>query len=319
MIQWEIKDIFDLLKKAQEGNTEDLKQIRTTYRTNCAIDNEYNTMVIRRAFEVEIRDHERCILSSDVSLNKVNPTWIEKQWGLTILRRTPTGNSVQNYCIPNTLKKVRMRLLDKDMLEINSYEKTVTAHITEIERKLKPILGIATEDEIQKAFDSLSSQQYVIPTLVEVVYQSLNSKTLGILQLEDQEYDSIIRIDSKEVLITIYLAEADILLHTLDHADKLMEDGFYEKALRGMYPRMLDLKNDYWLEEETDSDTERLVLTLDEFKNRITISEITFHHDYTTTIVCNTDDMFTEHTITINTDAKGNYKESFLNDLVNRI
>lgn len=315
MTGWEIKDLLDMLKKAQEGDIRELNRMTASYTSGCTVNKEYSTMVIRRQFEVENRDDERCILNSDTNNDEENKTSEDTQWGLTILQLTTIGSSTNSYCIPNNLKNVRIRLLDDNILDILSDEKMITTNIAEIERKLKPIYGIATEDEIQQAFNTLSCQQYVIPTPIEVVYQSLESKTLGTLEFEEEEYSSVIHIDNKPVRIIIYLAEAASLLNSIDYADKLMSEKFYEKALRSMYSPMLEIKNDYWLEEpEEESDEEPATLTLDEFKERITITEITFNHDGTALINCDADEMFGEHSIVIHTDIKGNYKDSTLAD-----
>ncbi len=315
MTGWEIKDLLDMLKKAQEGDIRELNHMTASYTSECTVNKEYSTMVIRRQFEVENKDDERCILNSEPKKNEETETSEDTQWGLTILQLTPVASSVNSYCIPNNLKKPRIRLLDGNILEILSDEKTITTNITEIERKLKPIYGIATEEEIQEAFDTLSCQQYVIPSLTEVVYQSLDSKTLGTLEFEDEEYVSFIKIEDKPVRIIIYLDEADNLLKTIEYADRLMSEKFYEKVLRGMYASMLELKNDYWLEEsEDESDEEPATVTLDEFKERITITEITFNPDNTIVITCDADEMFGEHSIVIHTDARGYYKDSTLAD-----
>ena len=78
---------------------------------------------------------------------------------------------------------------------------------------------------------------------------------------------------------------------------------------------MLELKNDYWLEEsEEESDEGPTTVTPDEFKERITITEITFNQDSTITITCDADGMFGEHSIVIYTDTRGYYKDSTLAD-----
>lgn len=311
MTGWEIKDLLGMLKKAQEGDIRELNHMTASYTSECTVNKEYSTMVIKQQFEVENKDGERCILNSEPIKNEETETSADTQWGLTILQLNTLGSSVKSYCIPNNAKKSRIRLIDNNILEILSGEKTVTTHISEIERKLKPIYGIATEDEIQEAFDTLSCQQYVITSLIEVVYHSLESKTLGILEFEDDEYVSIINIENNPVRIIIYLDTADNLLKTIEHADKLMSEKFYEKVLRGMYPSMLELKNEYWLEESEEGVE---TITPDEFKERITITEITFNSDNTVTVTCDADEMFGEQNILINTDAKGNYKASSLAD-----
>lgn len=315
MTGWEIKDLLGMLKKAQEGDFRELNRMTASYTSGCTVNKEYSTMVIRRQFEVENRDDERCILNSETHNDEEDKTSEDKQWGITILQLTTIGSSIDSYCIPNNLKNTRIRLLDDNILDILSDDKTITTTITEIERKLKPIYGIATEDEIQEAFNTLSCQQYVIPTPIEVVYQSLESKTLGTLEFEDEEYSTVIKINDHPVRIIIYLAEAKSLLNNIDYADRLMSEKFYEKALRGMYSSMLELKNDYWLEEsEEESDEEPATVTPDEFKERITISEIIFNQDGTIIINCDADEMFGEHSIVIHTDNKGVYKDSTLAD-----
>lgn len=311
MTGWEIKDLLGMLKKAQEGDSRELNHTTASYTSGCTVNKEYSTMVIRRQFDVENKDGERFILNSEPNKNEDNQTSDDKQWGLTILQLTPAGSSTSSYCIPNNLKNTKIRLLDNNALDILSDEKTITTNITEIERKLKPIYGIATEEEIEEAFNTLSCQQYVIPSLVEVVYQSLESKTLGTLEFEDEEYVSFIKIDNKSVRIIVSLSQAENLLNIIEQADRLMSEKFYEKVLRGMYPSMFELKNDYWLEEsEEGAET----IALDEFKERISISEITFNADSTVIIACDADEMFGEQSIVINTDAKGNYKTSSLAD-----
>lgn len=315
MTGWEIKDLLGMLKKAQEGDIRELNHMTASYTSGCTVNKEYSTMVIRRQFDVENRDDERRILNSEPNNKGENETSEDRQWGLTILQLTPVGGSTSSYCIPNNLKNPRIRLLDDHILDILSDEKTITTNIIEIQRKLKPIYGIATEDEIQEAFNTLSCQQYVIPSPAEVVYQSLESKTLGTLEFEDEEYISSIKINDHTVRIIVYLSDAESLLNTIDHADKLMSENFYEKALRGMYSSMLELKNDYWLEEsDEESDEGTTPIALDEFKGRINIAEITFNEDNTVIITCNADDMFGDHNIIINTDTRGYYKASSLAD-----
>lgn len=313
MTGWEVKDLLAMLKKAQEGDIGELNQMTASYTSGCTVDKEYSTMVIRRQFDVDNKDGERYILYSEPT--EGDNTSADKQWGLTIIQLTQKGDSVSSFCIPNSLKNPKIRLLEDNILEILSNEKTITTNISEIKRKLKPIFGTATEKEIEEAFNTLSSQQYIIQSLIEVVHQSLESKTLGTLEFEDEEYVSLVTINNNPVRIIISLAEAEDLLKIVDHADKLMSDLFYERALKGMYSPMLERKNDFWLEEEEeDSDAEPSILTLDEFKDRITITEITFNQDHTVNITCDADGMFEDHDIVITTDTKGNYKDAALAD-----
>lgn len=308
MTGWEIKDLLGMLKRAQEGDSRELNHATASYVSGCTVDKEYSTMVIRREFKVEIQDEERCILHSEARKSGSSKSSDEQQWGITIIQQNPKGGSINSYCIPNNLRNPKIRLLDDKILEILSDDKTITTSIEEIEKKLKPIYGIATQEEIEEAFNTLSCQQYVIPSV-----ESIESKAFGTLELEDEEYGTIIKIDNYPVRITIYLSEAENLLQIIEHADKLMTEKFYEKVLRSMYPSMLELKNDYWLDEtEEESDDEPSPLTLEEFKERITITEIAFNSDNTVTVTCSNDDMFDEHTIVINTDTRGIYKDSAL-------
>lgn len=310
MTGWEIKNLLGMLKKAQEGDSRELNHMTASYTSGCTVDKEYSTMIIRRQFKVENQDEERCIINSEPNKNGSNESSDEKQWGITIIQQNLKGGSINSYCIPNSLKNPKIRLIDNQTLDILSDEKTITTSIAEIGRKLKPIFGIATEEEIEEAFNTLSCQQYVISSI-----ESIESKAFGTLEFEDEEYGTVIKIDNNPVRIIVYLPKTESLSDIIDHADKLMAEKFYEKALRGMYPSMLELKNDYWLEEtEEESDEEPSPLTLDEFKERITISEMAFNNDYTVTIKCDNDDMFGEHSIAINTDTKGSYKDSALAD-----
>ncbi len=315
MTGWEIKDFLNVLRKAQEGDVAELNCMIAGYTSGCTVDNLYSTLVIRRLFDVENNDDERRILYSESTNDGDNNTPDDKQWGLTILQLSPISSFTSSFCIPNSLKNTKIRLLGDNVLEILSNEKTITTTISEIERKLKPIYGIATEDEIRDAFNTLSSQQYTIPSLPEVVYQSVESKTLGTLEFEDDEYVTVTTIDTHSVRIIMPLLDADNLLNNIANVDRLMSEKFYQKALKGMYTSMLELKNDYWLDEaEDESDEEPSPLSLDEFKERIIITEITFNTEGDATITCDADGMFADHSIAIHTDSKGIYKNSALAD-----
>lgn len=308
MTGWEIKDLLGMLQKAQEGDIRELNHMTASYTSGCTVDKEYGTMIIRRQFRVENQDNERCILNSEPNQNGGNESSDEQQWGISIIQLSPKGGSTNSYCIPNNLRNPKIRLLDQQTLDILSDEKTITTTISEIEKKLKPIYGIATENEIEEAFNTLSCQQYVIPSI-----ESIDSKAFGTLELEEEEYGTVIKIDDIPVRITIFVTVGESLSPIIDHAEKLMAEKFYEKAIRSMYPSMLELKNDYWLEEpEDESDAEPTPLTLEEFKERITITEIAFNQDKTTTIICSNDDMFEDHDIVISTDTRGVYKDSAL-------
>lgn len=310
MTGWKTKDLLDMLKKAQEGDAKELNHMTASYTSGCAVNKEYSTMIIKQLFVVEDRDNERRVLDSFSNRNEEYKASKDKQWGLTILQLTPQNKFIGSYCLPNELKRAKILLLDNNRIEIRSKKKTITSSIIEIEQKLKPILGVASKSDIQNAFNTLSSQQYTIE-----LEAFIESKSFGTLELEDEEYGTVINLNDTPVRIIVYLPQTDKPLLLVEHADKLMADKFYEKALKAMYPEMLELKNDYWHEANNDDNDEAPnTINLDEFKKRITIKEITFNHDYTVTLTCDADEMFDEHDIIINTDDKGYYRESMLDD-----
>jgi hypothetical protein len=70
-----------------------------------------------------------------------------------------------------------------------------------------------------------------------------------------------------------------------------------------METEMIKLKNEVWLEEE------ELPITSESFRNRVKITTIRFYDDLSSEIYCDDGDIFWGHTIVINIDKKGNYKQ----------
>ncbi len=59
MTGWEMKDLLGMLQKAQEGDIRELNHITASCTSECTVNGDYSTMVIKRQFEVENKDDER--------------------------------------------------------------------------------------------------------------------------------------------------------------------------------------------------------------------------------------------------------------------
>lgn len=293
---WNFK-LMDLLKNARLGNTKELNLFLEKYAPFAVANENYSALLLFRNFKVEHWNDERRVLNS-------YPESEDFQYGITIVRSSEDISSESNIYLPNNLNYKALKIIEQE-IEVITDKKSITTNITEVFRKLKFFKLSITEQEIENAFNTLSNEQYEEPKKLEVKYRTIKIQSLGKLIYNDkfEWYEGKFNTESQIIEVSVYNAEPDEFEKLLSFVDKQMNSKFYEEMLLKMETTMIELKNDVWLGEDEPP------ITVEDFRKRISVSSIVFYEDCTSSIYCNDGDIFWGHTIDINVDEKGEYKD----------
>jgi len=168
-----------------------------------------------------------------------------------------------------------------------------------------------TEQEIENAFNNLSNEQYEKPRKLEVKNKTIKIPSLGKLTYNDklEWYEGKFKIENKDIDLSVYYAEPNELEKLISFVDKQINSKFYEEMLLKIESKMIILKNDTWLGEDEETGEDEPPMTIENFRNRISISSIVFYDDCSSSIYCNDDDIFWGHSIDISIDKNGKYKD----------
>ncbi|WP_131368674.1 DUF2262 domain-containing protein [Chryseobacterium luteum] len=299
---WNFK-LMDLLKNARLGNTKELNQFLEKYSPFAAANENYSALLLLRNFQVEHWNDERRILNS-------HPEGENFQWGITIARSSEDISSESHIYLPNSLNYKKLKIIGNE-IEIITDKKSIKTNITELFRKLKFFKLSITEQEIENAFDTLSNEQYEEPKKLEVKHQTIHIPSTGILTYNDKLkwYEGKFNTENQIIEVSVYNAEPDDFDKLLPFVDKQMSSKFYDKILLKMESKMIALKNDLWLGEDEETGEDEPPITVEDFRKRVSVTSIVFYEDCSSTIYCSDDDIFWGHTIDINVDKKGEYKD----------
>lgn len=302
MTGWEINDLMMALKSTIK-TPEDavLKQFCSDYRPLCSLA-AYQFIILRR-FKVNYWQEERRIM------NAVPEVDSETQWGMTIVNHDGSTGAMFSVALPNNLQYHAIESDGQGNITLhvssqNSDIQIVKTNIHEAQQKLKSIYGLATEAEIAAAFDSLSNEQ-TSPEQIDVVYPTIKDKVLGtiVYQPDTKRYLANYKINNEYVVIALELVEADQLLPFIDKVAKKLQNRYYLQAMQAMLIPLVIMKNDFWLTEG------EAAMTVEEMKNRIDMTTITFYFDGSSVIECDDDGLFAGHAIIVDLDKENEFLE----------
>jgi len=302
---WTIKDLLLIQKRAQEGDIFEVEQLISGYPL-AAVSSDYSLLVVLRQFHVNYWKGDRRILNREPGTFK-NQSSEDEQWGITLsLYNIATEEGITvNYCIPN-YNYTELLCTNDGEIEIKCEEDTVTTNVQEICSKLTKIYGYATHEKIEKSYQALNNENNPESNLPKLV-DTIESSQAGILLYDENNecYEGHYYIENTEPRIAIYpySDNRDEQKEQIAEADTLLENKFYEKALQAMYPSMLKLKNEHWLEDGEKP------LSIEEFACQVKIASIVFSEGDTIVIYCN-GAFGGGHAIEIYMDNEGNYESA---------
>lgn len=204
------------------------------------------------------------------------------------------------YIPPENYKSIE---IDADnVITINSDQRTIKTNINEIFSKL-PSQHRCTSEKGIAAFLKLNNDK----TKPVKKVKSYNSK-LGRFTL-DPNYDwykvkTTIGSESATVYVNYEYPDnyPDSLVHNIEQAENFIQKELYKKALEQAATQIVELYNDYWIEDD-------ILLTNDDLKKRIRLDSISINPDSMFDISFSEDYLFGGNDITISSDAEGNQKD----------
>lgn len=288
---------MNLLKNARLGNITELNDFLKLYSSLTFVNEDFSVLLLFRQFKVQHWNEERRVLNC-------HPEDENYQYGITIARCDDEISSESNVYLPNNLEYKDFKISGQE-IEIITDTKNVKTNVTELFRKLKFFKLSIAEEEIEKAFNTLNNEQYEKSKKLAVKNKNIKIPSLGELTYNDklEWYEGKFEIENKVIEVSVYNAESNELEKLISFVDKQIKTKFYEEMLLKMESKMINLKNDVWLGEDEP------LMTIDNFRKRISISSIVFYDDCSSSIYCNDDDIFWGHTIDINVDKNGKYKD----------
>lgn len=302
---WNYKPMT-LLKNARLGNKTELNDFLKLYSNLTFVNDDFSVLLIFRPFKVQYWNDERRVLNA-------HPEDENYQFGVTIARCDEEISSESNVYLPNNLEYKDFKINGQE-IEIITDTKNVKTNITELFRKLKFFKLSLTEEEIENAFNTLNNEQFEKPKKLAVKNKTIKIPSLGeLLYNEELEwYEGKLKVENEIVEVNIYNAEPKEFEKLISFVDRQIKAKFYEEMLLKMESKMINLKNDVWLGEDEETGEDEPLMTVENFRKRISISSIVFYDDCSSSIYCNDDDIFWGHSIDINVDKNGNYKEANL-------
>jgi hypothetical protein len=304
MTGWEIQDLLGELKAAIKGESDQAERFNQAYILSAIAP---SCMIVVRQFEVVRWQDERRIMNAEPTPNG------ERQWGMTVIKHDGTAGSMYSVCLPNHLHYQSVSLNDEGQITLRAEEQTVETNVTEVQRKLKAIYGIATETEILAAFDGLVNEQYVPPKKRNVERQTIEHDLLGTIcyDREREQYRAVFAINDRPVDIFIEWVESAALLPLFDEIGKKLSNQYYLQAMQAMLIPMLTLKNDGWLTVDKDGNEES-PLTIAELQRKIEIREIMFYAGGGSVIYCDAGEVFLGHEVVVDVDKDGEFMDAMI-------
>ena len=298
-------NLMEMLKNAKEGNRDGINELLKTYSPLAAVNEDFSVLLLFRYFQVQYWNEERSVLNC-------HPQDENFQCGITIVKAFEDGGGGQhNVYLPNNLKYKKLTIQDNEIEIITDDEKVVKTNATELSQKLWMKF---TETDIENGYKNLCNEQYQKPEKPKVEDKVIHLPSCGELIYDEkfQWYEGTFTIDNKDIELIIHYETPKNFKNVLAFIDNQLKSKFYEKVLLEMEEKMVDLKNDNWLDEDEETGEEEQEITKEDFRKRISIENISFNNDCSSTIYCNDDDIFWGHSIEITVDENGNYTDSNL-------
>lgn len=302
---WNYKPM-NLLKNARLGNKTELNDFLKLYSNLTFVNEDFSLLLIFRQFNVQYWNDERRVLNC-------HPEDENYQYGITIARCDEEVSSESNVYLPNNLEYKDFKICGQE-IEIITNTKNVKTNVTELSRKLKFFKLTITEEEIEKAFNTLKNEQFEKPKKLAVKNKTIKIPSLGELTYNDklEWYEGKFEVENKVIEVSVYNAEQYKLEKLISFVDKQMNAKFYKEMLINMESKIIKLKNEVWLGEDEETGEDEPPITVENFRKRIAISSIVFYDDCSSSIYCDDDDVFWGHKIDINVDKNGKYKDANL-------
>jgi hypothetical protein len=290
------------LKQARLGNPTELHEFLKKHSPFTVTNEDYTTLLVLRHFKVQFWQEERRVLNG-------KPEDENFQWGITITKSSENGGTQSNVYIPNNRKYTGLKILNNEV-EILTENKNIKSNVTELFRKLK-FWGKFTEQDIEIAFNSLCNEQYEEKKHTKPVVKNkiLQLSTVDSLTYNEEYewYEGNYNDAESEISIIVHHTTPKKLQKLLLFVDKQIQFKFYEKMLKEMEAEMIELKNDVWIGEDEDTGEEEPPISVEEFRNRISVNSIIFYSDCSSVIYCNDDGIFFGHAIQIEIDKNVKY------------
>jgi len=292
-------NFMELLKKARNGDEDEINELLKIYSPLAAVNENLSAFILFRHFQVQYWNDERSVLNC-------HPKDKNFQYGITIVEIFEDGGASQhNVYLPNNLNYKKLKIQGNEIEIITNEDKVVKTNVKELHSKLWMNF---TEEEIENGYKSLCNEQYQKPKKPEVKNTTIKISSLGELIYNEmfEWYEGNFEIENHNFELSIGNTEPKKLKHLISFVDEQMKSKFYKKILLEMEDKMIELKNEFWLGEEEPP------ITSEDFQKRISINSIAFNEDCTCSIYCDDDDIFWGHSIEIDVDEKGKYKDANL-------
>lgn len=290
-------DPMNLLENARLGNKSELKDFLKLYSNITFVNEDYSVLIIFRQFKVQYWNDERRVLNC-------HPEDENCQYGITVVSCDEKISCASNVYLPNNLEYKDFKISGQE-IEIITDTKIVKTNITELFRKLTFYKLSITEEEIEKAFNTLNNEQFEKPKKLAVKNRTIKISSIGMLTYNDELewYVGKFKVENKVIEVSVCNAEENELEELIFFVDKQIKAKFYEEMLLKMESKMINLKNEFWLGKN------EAPITIENFRKRISINRIVFYNDCSSSIYCNDDNIFLGHLIDISVDENGKYKD----------
>lgn len=293
-------NLMELLKKAQAGDQSDLHAFMQQFEPFVAASHNQTKLWVLRPFRITYYTDQRQILDD-------RPDSDDFQWGITLASLISGNFSISHLPLPH---KLTFSGLEVDGTTIKIIMDNGGTPVATNEAELFFKLGGKDKPaDIDHAFASLCNQQYPEPLKISAMDIPIKLPSYdGELTYNTvlHWYEGQIDIANRNVTLTFDAVSPKELERLLVIADRRLSEKFYDAAMRQMEKDMFHHKNDFWLDEGKEPLTEEM------FRNRISVSEITFAKDGSCIIYCDDNGIFNWHTVSIAIDTAGNYLGSGL-------
>lgn len=298
-------NLMDLLRQARLGEAAGLSAFVQRYAPFAVVSADYGLLLVLRQFDASAEPENRMVLNCQSKS-------IDFQYGITITAASAAGGSQTNAYLPSNRNYLGLAIRGSE-IDILTRQGTVTTNVTELYRKLDLYLRF-TEEAVETAFNRLCNEHYPPPKPVPAPPPTIQLATLGELPYNATYgwYEGSFEYQGAALSVSILPAPPKQLPKQLAFIDAQLASRFYEPMLRKMEGPLRKLKNDVWLGEDDHTGELEQPVTAEQFRERISISSITFYDDRSAAIYCNDDDLFAGHFIEISVSKTGKYLRATL-------
>jgi hypothetical protein len=297
-------NLMDLLRQANTGQTAPLADFLSCFAPLAVANSDYSALLVLRRFEAEPSQEKRRVLNC-------RPSGPDFQPGITITTFADTGGAQSNVYLPTDFAYTGLRLRGKEVDILRTHAPVITTNITELRRKLD-FWGTFAEDDLRAAFGRLRNEHYAPRQPAAPASDELEIELPGVGKLtynpRYEWYEGSLTVDDQPVGLSLAYVAPPQLAPRLARVEQQLQTRFWEPMLAAMTDEMLALKNDAWLDDEEDEQE----LSEEEFRQRITFSDLVFYADGSAAIYCDDDEMFFGHTIEIQVNKNGEFRAAQL-------